>query len=170
MIAQGVLRLGAATLLVAAGSVACAGSTGHAPSSESTAARSSAAKPATPAAGTPAAAGAASTAKDAARRFAQALARGDAAEACGLADARLRSFASSRGGSCPEALAELAADDRYVFRQAVCVNAPDSYKTEGDPQDSSDSIRVDIDCAAGYTWLRVNRSGTVWRVSDFNAA
>lgn len=89
--------------------------------------------------------------------------------ACGLADARLRSFASNKGGSCAEALSELAVDDRYVFTQTTCVNSPNSYKVNGDPQDTSDSVRVNIDCAEGYTWLRVNRVASIWQVTELNA-
>ncbi|MFF9765103.1 hypothetical protein ACIGXF_15755 [Streptomyces sp. NPDC053086] len=106
------------------------------------------------------------TARDAAQQFAQALARGQAELACGLADARLRSVVP--GGSCAAAFTELAADERYVFTQRACVDSPDSYKTGGDPQDTADSVRVDIDCEQGYTWLRVDRIGSLWRVIDIN--
>ncbi|MGW7409710.1 hypothetical protein ACWGI9_39465 [Streptomyces sp. NPDC054833] len=80
-----------------------------------------------------------------------------------------RGTAIRAGGSCAEALTELAANDRYVFTQATCVNSPKSYEVTGDPQDTSDSVRVDIDCAEGYTWLRVGRVGSIWRVTEFNA-
>lgn len=59
-------------------------------------------------------------------------------------------------------------DDRYVFTQAACINSATNYKVDGDPQDNADSVRVDIDCAEGYTWLRVNRIGSTWRVVDIN--
>ncbi|WP_432081166.1 hypothetical protein [Streptomyces sp. WAC 04229] len=151
------------------GTTGCAESESSAPSGSSAAASTPPSGPATAATTAPAVAEPATTAREAAQRFAQALTRGDATLACGLADARLRSFASNRGGSCAEALTELAADDRYVFTQTTCVNSPNSYKTEGDPQDTAESVRVDIDCAEGYTWVRVDRVGSIWRVTEINA-
>ncbi|MFJ9678446.1 hypothetical protein ACIRP2_10355 [Streptomyces sp. NPDC101194] len=169
MIINGAFRFAAATLLILTATAGCAESTSRTPAGASAAASTPASGPATAAPSTPTVAEPATTARDGARQFAQALARGDTALACGLADARLRSYASTIGGSCSEALAELATDDRYVFTQTACVNAPNSYKAGGDPQDTPDSVRVDIDCAEGYTWLRVDRVGSIWRVTEFNA-
>ncbi|MEU5836406.1 hypothetical protein ABZ820_22430 [Streptomyces diacarni] len=78
---------------------------------------------------------------------------------------------SRQGGECAEALGELATDNRYVFTQTKCVNAPKSYQADGDdPQDTPESLRVDIDCPEGYTWLRVDQLGSIWRVTDINSA
>ncbi|MGW1103303.1 hypothetical protein [Streptomyces sp. NPDC002540] len=169
MITNGAFRFVTATLLVLTGTAGCAESTGRASEGASAAASAPASGSATAATSTPAVTEAATTARDAARQFAQALARGDTALACGLADARLRSYASTVAGSCSEALTELATDDRYVFTQTACVNSPNNYEAGGDPQDTPDSVRVDIDCAEGYTWLRVDRMGSIWRVTEFNA-
>lgn len=104
------------------------------------------------------------TARDTAQRFAQALARGEAQVACGLADDRFRAVVP--GVPCAEALAELAADDRYVFTQPGCLGSPANYEEE--QQDTADSVRVSIDCPEGYTWLGLTRAGSVWQVTDIN--
>ncbi|MGF1344222.1 MULTISPECIES: hypothetical protein [unclassified Streptomyces] len=162
------LTVMAALLLTGIGVSGCTGDTDdHRPSDAASEASAPALGGSTPAAGSSSAVKPASTATAAAQQFAQALARGDAELACGLADARLRAVAP--GNSCAAAFAELAADDRYVFTQAACVDASASYKADGDPQDTADSVRVDIDCAQGYTWLRVHRVGSVWRVTDINS-
>ncbi|MFI8850169.1 hypothetical protein ACIGW3_08220 [Streptomyces sp. NPDC053499] len=163
MINKNAVRLIGFSALVVAAVVGCSGSSGT-PSGAPAKASAAASGSEKPAAVKPA-----TTARNAARQFAQALARGDAGMACGLADPRLRALASSRGGSCPQALDELATDDRYVFGQTKCVNSSKNYQIDGnDPQDTAESLRVDIDCPEGYTWLRVNRVGDIWRVTDFN--
>ena len=169
MITTGTFRFAVATLLVVAGAAGCAGSTSHASADASAAASAPASRPEAAATDAPISTKPATTPQDAARPFAQALARGEGDLACGLADPLLRSHASAVGGSCAEALVELAEDDRYVFTQAACVNSPNSYKVMGDPADTPDSVRVDIDCDQGYTWLRVGRVGSIWRVTEFNA-
>ncbi|MFJ6939028.1 hypothetical protein [Streptomyces sp. NPDC101132] len=183
MIIKRAFRIGVSTVAVLAATVGCEETAGPAgtgaPPAATRAAAPSTAAPAPssatgagPAPGTgaaPAPLKPSAGPREVAQRFAQALSRRDAERACGLADARLRSFASSRAGSCAAALAELATDTRYVFTQTACVDAPASYEAGGDPQDGPDSLRVSVDCPEGYTWLRVERLGTVWRVTEFNA-
>ncbi|MFI1935749.1 hypothetical protein ACH44C_00910 [Streptomyces purpureus] len=103
----------------------------------------------------------------AARNFARALASGDAGLACGLASPTLR--ARVPGGPCPEALSELATDSRYVFTQKSCVEELRNYEISTDAQDTPGTARVNIHCPQGYTWVRAEQYGTIWRVIELNA-
>ncbi|GGR48143.1 hypothetical protein GCM10010497_59400 [Streptomyces cinereoruber] len=105
------------------------------------------------------------TARGTAQQFALALAQGRPEVACGLADDRFRGI--GRGFPCPEALAELAVDDRYVFTQPDCVSSAANYEEE--EHRKADSVKVSIDCPKGYTWLVLTQADGVWQISDINA-
>ncbi|MGA4980155.1 hypothetical protein [Streptomyces cinereoruber] len=104
------------------------------------------------------------TALDTAQQFALALAQGRPEVACGLADDRFRGI--GRGLPCPKALAELAADDHYVFTQPDCVSSAANY--EEDEHRKADSVNVYIDCPEGYTRLVLTQTDGVWQISDIN--